>query len=287
MNKYPLAVLKSALMLMIVIVVIVIWSGLSYVFIGGILDSETESSPESVSDSGSDYENCNVYGINLHGTLLTYVPEHAEGDSYFNYDVTSSESVTNIIRHVNMDPDMKAMVIEVDSIGGSPVAGEEIANAIKNSKKPVIAFIRDIGVSAAYWAISPADKILASRNSDVGGIGVTASYLSNAGNNQKEGYSYEVLSSGKYKDSGSPDKALTAEERALILRDVNIIHDNFVEDVSLNRDISREIVGSIADGSSVLGDKAKSLGLIDEIGGLDEAKAILKDMIGESPEICW
>jgi len=270
-------------MLVIAILIIIIWSALSHVLIANMLDSESGSSSEASSNS----DNCNVSGVNLHGSLVTYVPEHAENDSYFDHDITSSDYVIDIINHANMNPGIKAIVIEVDSVGGSPVAGEEISKAIKSSKKPVIAFIRDIGVSAAYWAISPADKILASRNSDVGGIGVTASYLSNAGNNQKEGYSYEVLSSGKYKDSGSPDKTLTAEERALILRDVNIVHDNFVEDVSLNRDISREIVGSIADGSSVLGDKAKSLGLIDEIGGLDEAKAILKDMIGESPEICW
>lgn len=233
------------------------------------------------------YEGCTVAGINLHGSIVTYVPPHAENDSYFDYDVVGSEDILWAIDNANEDENIKAIVLEVDSVGGSPVAGEEIANAIKNSSKPVVAFVRDIGASAAYWGMSSADRIFASRNSDIGSIGVTMSYLNNVEKNKIEGYTYEELSSGKFKDSGSGDKALTKEEKELFLRDVNIIHENFMQDISINRNIPLEKVKSFSDGSTVLGARALELGLIDEIGGLTEVKTYLKDTLGIEPSICW
>ncbi|MCX6789173.1 MAG: S49 family peptidase, partial [Candidatus Gribaldobacteria bacterium] len=188
--------------------------------------SDKENPIQDLSLNGSSKvkkENCTVTGINIHGGIITYVSEHAEGDTYFDYDVTASEDVDWMITQANENPKIKAIIIEVDSGGGSPVAGEEIANAVKNSEKPVIAFIRERGASAAYWAISGADKIFASENSDVGSIGITMSYLNNVEWNKKEGYTYEQLSIGKYKDSGIPDKPLTSEEKAIFVRDMNII----------------------------------------------------------------
>jgi protease-4 len=95
------------------------------------------------------------------------------------------------------------------------------------------------------------------------------------------------LSSGKYKDAGDPDRPLTEEERQLFLRDIKIVHKNFIEDVAVNRDIPVADVQKIADGSSVLGDRAKELRLIDEIGGIREAEKYLESIIGEKPEVCW
>ncbi len=233
------------------------------------------------------YEGCTVAGINLHGTILTYVPAHAENDSYFDYDVVGSEDILWAIDNANEDANIHAIVIEVDSPGGSPVAGEEIAKAIKNSPKPVVAFVRDIGTSAAYWGMSSADRIFASKNSDIGSIGVTMSYLNNVEKNKSEGYAYEELSSGKFKDSGSTDKALTKEEKELFLRDVNIIYENFMEEVSINRNIPLEKVKSFSDGSSMLGARALELGLIDEIGGINEVKKYIEDTLGVEPSICW
>jgi protease-4 len=168
-----------------------------------------------------------------------------------------------------------------------PVAGEEIANAIKQSEKPVIAVIRQTGASAAYLAISSSDKIFASKNSDVGGIGVTSSYLSNTIKNQQDGYTYEQLTAGKYKDSGNPDKPLTVEEKKLFLRDINIVYENFIEAVSQNRNMPLEKVRALADGSTMLGEEAMKQGLIDEIGDMDEAQAYITKTIGEKSDICW
>lgn len=250
--------------------------------------SNNNAQDSAISDSLRDEnEDCSVIGVNLHGEIFTYIPNHSENDSYFNFDSVASEDITWVIRKANEDPKIKAILVEVDSRGGSPAAGEEISSAIENSDKPIVAHIRESGVSAAYWAISSADKIFASENSDIGGIGVTSSYLDNTAKNSKDGYTYEQLSAGKYKDSGSPDKTLTTEERVLFLRDINIIHANFIEAVAKNRNLPTEEVKRIADGSSVLGEQARSLGLIDEIGGISEVENYLDEIIGEKPEVCW
>lgn len=230
---------------------------------------------------------CNVMDISINGSLMTYIPKHADGDINFDYDSVSSEDIVYSIKGANEDPEIKAIIIEVDSSGGSPVAGEEISEAVKNSEKPVFGIIRDIGASGAYWAISSADKIWASKNSDVGSIGVTMSYLNNVENNKKEGYIFEKLSVGKFKDSGIPDVPLTKEERDLFMRDLNIIYQNFIEAVSINRNIPIEKVKSFADGSTVLGEKAKELGLIDEIGGMNEVKKYVEEIIKDKPIVCY
>lgn len=234
-------------------------------------------------------DNCSVQGINLHGSLLTYIPEHSESDSSsdFDYDSIGSEDITWMIDEANEDPNIKAIVIEVDSSGGLPVAGEEVANAIEASEKPVVGLIRQMGASASYWAISSADRIFASKNSDVGSIGVTQSYLQDVNKNKKDGYEYIPLTTGKFKDTGNPSKPLTVEDRALLMRDLKIVYQNFVEAVSKNRNIPIEKVRQIADGSTVLGERAKELGLIDEIGGINEVEKYLEETLGEEVEICW
>lgn len=270
------------------IVVIALGVGLANVGSYYITNSYQDESGDVISDS-DDYSDgdCTVKAIELHGELLTYIPPHSENDTYFNYDVISSDLITNLIREANDDEDIKAIMIEVDSGGGSGVAGEEISNAIKNSEKPVVAFIREIGASASYWAVSGADKIFASKNSSVGSIGVTSSFLSAVEKDRKEGYVFEQLSVGKFKDTGNYEKPMTDEERDLIMRDINIMFDNFVETISKNRNMSIEEVKAFADGSTVMGERAKSLGMIDEIGGMIEVEKYLEGVLGEEPTVCW
>lgn len=117
--------------------------------------------------SNNFYNTCNVRNIDIYGEIYTYIPDQIsdkensvhEGIVY-NYGIVSSEDVLHTIKDANEDPKTKAILINVDSPGGSPVAGEEILLAIKNSKKPVIALVRGMASSSAYWAISSADKIL-------------------------------------------------------------------------------------------------------------------------------
>ena len=172
------------------------------VFGGTSYDSSESLSDSDYSDSDSE-QVCTVQGIELRGSIYTYMPLDAENEIDFDYDHVTSEEVVWSIKSANNDPELKAILLEVDSGGGSPVAGEEIANAIKASKKPVVAFIRDVGASSAYWAISSADRIFASANSDVGSIGVTMSYLSKVEKNKKEGLSYIEINSGKFKEKSN------------------------------------------------------------------------------------
>jgi signal peptide peptidase SppA len=272
-----------------IILIVIIFIGIYYaIFTTGVFKDGSSSDSAIISDSSDTAnDNCTVRGIELHGVIATYLPLHAENDPNFNYDSVSSENVAYAIKQANDDDRIKAILIDTDSSGGYPVAGEEISVAIKNSQKPVIALIREQGDSAAYWAISSADKIFASRNSEVGSIGVTQSYLSNVKKNAKDGLTYESLSTGKFKDAGNADKPLTAEEKALFMRDLNIIYSNFIADVAQNRKIPIDKVRGIADGSTVLGDKAKELGLVDQIGGLPEVEQYIEKTTGEKPEICW
>lgn len=256
----------------------------SYAIYDGFIKTSVVATSEEYSNEDT---NCSVVGINLHGTLLTYIPPKNENDSFTDIDLSASEEISYLIRQANEDEEIKAILLEVDSPGGYSVAGEEIANALKRSKKPTVAVIRQSGLSAAYWAVSGAEYIFASKNSDVGSIGVTSSYLDNVAKNKKEGNDYVQLSAGKYKDAGNPDKPLTEEEKQLFIRDINIVHRNFIAGVSSNRSIALAEVQKIADGSSVLGEQAMALKLIDEIGGMPEAEAYLEEKIGEKPEICW
>ena len=191
------------------------------------------------------------------------------------------------IKEAENDDAIEAIILEIDSYGGSPVGAEEIANALKNTKKPTVALIREGGVSAGYWAATGADRIVASKNSDVGGIGVTGSYLDYSGQNEKEGIIYNQLSSGKFKDAGDPDKALTQEERNLFMRDVNILHQNFIKIVAQNRNLDIKKVEALADGSSMLGEMALKNGLIDQIGGELEVIEYIESQIIAQPQICW
>jgi protease-4 len=256
------------------------------------LISEAETNPEDpyaepYSEGGLFGEGCNVMAIALRDCLTTYTTGvEGEAESQGCYALTSSESVATMIEEANKDSHIDAILLDVDSYGGSPVAGEEMARAVKASEKPVVAWVRSGAASAAYWAISPADVIVASKNSDIGSIGVTASYLDNAQLNEDSGYTYNQLSTGVFKDLGNPDKPLTDDERTLIKKQLNIILDNFIGDVSQNRNVPEATVRELADGSTMLGEEALSFKLIDVIGGKKEAYAKLQELIHHEPVVC-
>ncbi|MFA6526533.1 MAG: S49 family peptidase [Candidatus Buchananbacteria bacterium] len=252
--------------------------------LGADESSDTAGAPQ---EKQSD-ENCNVIGLNLHGEVVDYIsPSDYDTEGNLTVDESASENIVGSIQSAENDDSIKAIVMEVDSYGGSPVAGEEIAIALRNSKKPTVAFIRGAGDSAAYWAATGAGRIYASKNSDVGSIGVTMSYVDASKQNKQQGLTYNQLSSGTFKDTGSSDKPLTADEKNLLLRDINIVGQNFIKAVSENRKLGIDKVTSMADGSTMLGEAALKNGLIDQIGGIYEVKQYLKDKIGAEPQICW
>lgn len=225
--------------------------------------------------------NCNVLGLKLNGVVTTYLEEDDPVDTKTSFDIVE------MIKGVEENENITAIVLGIDSYGGYLVAGEEIASALKKTKKPSVAIIRRTGASAAYLAASGADKIFASKNSDLGGIGITMSYLDYSKQNKKDGIEYISLSSGKFKDSGDPDKELSAEEKDLFMRDVKISHKNFIDLVAENRNLPVEKVESLADGSTMMGQMALENGLIDYIGSFPELEDYLFELIGSKPQICW
>lgn len=231
---------------------------------------------------------CNVLANSLTGFMETYaLPEETALDGSIVADVSTSDYIVSAIEAGEEDPTIKAHLLEVDSGGGYPVAGEEIAKALRAAKKPSVVVIRQLGASAAYMAAAAGDYIFASRYADIGAIGLTASYVDQAKKNEEDGLTYNQLTTGKYKDLFSTEKTLTAEERALIERDLKLGLEIFIQDVAKDRKLDVEKVRALADGSTLLGDAAKEQGLIDAIGGLPEAKKYLAKKIGEDVEVCW
>jgi len=273
-----------AVLMFVVAAFIIVKDEISYQFGSGDYSSE-ETQPSETASSDKD---CNVYGIELHGELVTYIsPADLDKDGNPMKDQVASEDIVAAINGADKDDSIKAIILEVDSYGGSPVAGQEVNEALKNAKKPTIALIRGAGASAAYLSAIGADIVLASKNSDVGSIGVTMSYIDSSSQNQKDGLTYNQLSAGKFKDTGDSDKVLTAEEKVLLMRDINILHQNFIKAVADDRKLDIKKVENLADGSTMLGQMALESGLIDKIGGLVEAKEYLKDKTGKVAEICW
>ena len=218
----------------------------------------------------------NVAMIDISGPIIT-----GKDTSYLFEDVTSSDDITKLIRKANENDNIKAIVFVINSPGGSAVASDEIAAEIKKVNKTTVAWVREIGTSGAYWIASSTNHVIANRMSITGSIGVIASYLEFSGFIQEHNITYERLVSGKYKDLGSPFKELTPEEKAVFQKSLDRIHDYFVEEVANNRNLNKKDVEKMATGAFYLGDEAKELGLVDELGSRDEVISYLEKKLGQ------
>ncbi len=193
---------------------------------------------------------------------------------------TSAKETVELIKKADESLFIKAILVEINSPGGSAVASAEISDALKKTEKPVVAVIREMGASGGYWIASSADKIFAHKLSMSGSIGVIGSYLEFAGLMDKYNITYRRLVAGKYKDAGSPYKEMTGEEEMLYQEKLDMLHDAFIEEVAANRKLEKAMVKKLAHGFIFLGSEAKEAGLIDEFGGMDEAKEYLEKELG-------
>lgn len=224
---------------------------------------------------------CNIAIVPITGDITTLpYPEDPLAESSSQYQTALVDDVLFQLRVAEYDPYIEGILVRIDSLGGAPVASEILTDAFRSSPLPVAALIREAGTSGAYLAATGADTIFASPLSDVGGIGVTMSYVDNVGKNAKEGLGYVQLSSAPFKDYGDPNKPLTAAERALLERDLKIYHEEFVKKVAENRDLPVEDVAKLADGSSVPGALALENGLIDALGNQDATRAWFAKELG-------
>jgi protease-4 len=212
----------------------------------------------------------NVAHIRINGVIME------EKGGFFDAGTAPSSEVVKFIKKANEEAGIKAILLDINSPGGAAVASAEIAEAVKKSNKTVVALIRDSGTSGAYWAASPAYKIVAHPLSITGSIGVYGSYLQFSGLLEKYNVSYERLVSGEYKDIGSPFKQLTDDERKSLQNTLDLMHEYFIQSVAENRNMSIEDVRKIANGNFYIGMEAKKLGLVDFLGSQDVAEEIIK-----------
>jgi protease-4 len=203
----------------------------------------------------------------------------------FGEEVADSPTIVRFIEEADKNPKIKGMIFEINSPGGSPVASEEIANAIKNTNKTTVAWIREVGASGGYWVAASCDKIVASRMSMTGSIGVLASYLEFSGLLRDYNVTYQRLVAGKYKDIGSPLKEMNIDEERLLQNYINKLHGYFISFVAENRNLPEEKVREIATGMIYLGEEAKELGLVDVLGGKEEAKSVIESELNITAEL--
>ncbi|NQV91142.1 signal peptide peptidase SppA [Candidatus Woesearchaeota archaeon] len=202
----------------------------------------------------------------------------ANGDVGLGQQGVSSKQIIQFIDQANADYSIDGIILEINSPGGSAVASDEIGTAVKNSEIPVISVIREAGASGGYWIASSTDYIIANRMSITGSIGVISSYLEFSGLMKEYGVGYERLVSGNLKDLGTPYKKLDLNEEKILQKKIDLIHNYFVEEVSVNRKLSKEKVATLATGEFYLGVEALKLGLIDQLGDMETGKEYYKHL---------
>ncbi|MGM0770075.1 MAG: signal peptide peptidase SppA [Halobacteriota archaeon] len=211
--------------------------------------------------------NDRVAVIYVQGTMLT-------GNLPSGFGYATSEDVCNSLRKAAADESVKAIVLRVNSGGGSPAAAEEIITEIENLQAqgvPVVVSMGDVAASAAYHISAPADLILANPSSITGSIGVIGVYTNRSEFYDKEGVDFYVSKSGEFKDMGGDWRGLTSEEKEYADTVVLKVYDLFITSVAEHRNMTKSEVKDIADGRIYVATDAKDIGLIDDFGNLYDA----------------
>lgn len=192
-------------------------------------------------------------------------------ESIFGYSGTSFLSQ---VRAAEQDPTLEALVIRVNSPGGAAGTSEELYNTILRIREkgiPVVVSMGDTAASGGYYLAAAADYIFANGTTMTGSIGVIMETVNLSQLYEMIGVEFEVIKSGEFKDTGNASRSLTERESELLNALIYDAWDQFVEDVVVGRNLDRDHVESIADGRIMTGRQALEFGLVDELGGLDEA----------------
>lgn len=209
------------------------------------------------------------------------------GVVYIEGVIMDSDEVVNWIYKLKRDDSVKGVLLRVNSPGGAIAPSQEIYQAVTelDSIKPVVASYGTVAASGGYYASAPARLIYANPGSITASIGVKAEFVTVTDALEKLGIKPEVLTTGKYKASGTPMQNLTFEQRQQLLDLMLDMHDQFVDDVAAARNMDRERIATIADGRAVSGRQALSFGLIDHLGTQAQAVAKLKELCGLEGDI--
>jgi protease-4 len=207
--------------------------------------------------------------VKLYGPIQTE-PEA----SFLGIEEGGADSVVRKIHSYRKNDSVKAIVLRVNSPGGTVAPSQEILAEIKKAKKDgkkVVVSMADLAASGGYYVSCHADSIFADPGTLTGSIGVYMGSLNLTKLAEKIGVGVEVIKSGPYKDIMSPWRDMTDEERALVQAAVTDVYDQFVDEVSSGRGMDAAAVRALADGRLFTGRQAKEAGLVDEMGGLREA----------------
>jgi protease IV len=201
---------------------------------------------------------------------------YAEGDIVSGQGGSESiggDRVAKLIRNLRNDKDVKAIVLRVNSPGGSATASEQITREVflTNREKPVIASMGNMAASGGYQISSHATKIFASPNTITGSIGVFGVLPNFQKIANDNGITWDGVKTGRFADSDTISRPKTAEELAIGQKVVNQIYDDFLTIVSTSRSIAKPEVNAIAQGRVWSGVEAKKIGLVDELGGIEDA----------------
>jgi protease-4 len=194
------------------------------------------------------------------------------GDSSFlGGAVVTPEGIIDQLRKADDDPTVKAILLRIDSPGGTASASEEIAQAVAGATKPVVSSIGDVGASGAYMVASQSKEIWSTGASDVGSIGVIMQLTEYGELLAKIGVKQFAITSGKYKDAGAPWTKLTPTEREMFQADADMVYEQFIALVAKGRNMPVARVRELATGWAWPGEKARQLGLVDHIGNYTDA----------------
>lgn len=186
-------------------------------------------------------------------------------------EIITPEKIQKELAIAEKSDDIKGVVIRVNSPGGSALASDIIYNSIKNMTKPVYISMGGVAASGGYYISAAGDKIYADKETLTGSIGVITMIPNISELLKKAEINYSVISKGKYSDMGSLVRDLTEDEKDKIRASSLKVYEEFVDRVAEGRNMTREEVLKSAEGRVWLGEEAKEIGLVDEIGGIEKA----------------
>jgi protease-4 len=191
--------------------------------------------------------------------------------------ITEDRKLTEAVEALADDASVKALLVEIDSPGGSVSGGEAMHDAIEKvaAKKPVVTVMRGLATSAGYMIAVPTARIFARSSTLTGSIGVILETGEASGLLSRIGVTAEAITSGPLKDQPSFTRPLTEQGRDVLHGLVMDLYDQFVDMVAEGRHMAPEKVRELADGRAYTGRQALALGLVDAIGGEPEARAWL------------
>ena len=197
--------------------------------------------------------------------------------------IDNSSDIIRQLRKYAEDRSIPAVVVHIDSPGGAVAPSQEIfeeINKLKGKGKKVVASMGSVGASGGYYIACAADTIVANPATLTGSIGVIFQFPVAEELFKKIGLKYEVVKKGDIKDVGTWTRSMTERERKSLQSVVDDTYDQFIDVIIVGRGMKKEEVLKLADGGVYTGRQAKSLGLVDELGDLQDAIKIAGEMVG-------